>query len=61
MSNANLTKHDGRVHYLRIKLFDYILPTIKSLNHNTDFEPALKNTSLTHTFSVDDFTSTENL
>jgi hypothetical protein len=62
MPNTNLTKYQKGVYYTGIKLFSYLLPTIKSLNHDIKvFKPALKDYFLTHSFySVDDFTSVEN-
>jgi hypothetical protein len=60
--NTNLTKHKKGVYYTGIKLFNNLLPTIKSLNQDTKvLKPALKDYLLTHSFySVDDFTSVEN-
>jgi hypothetical protein len=58
MPNTNLTKYQKGVYYTGIKLFNNLPPTIKSLNHDTKvFKPALKHYLLTHSYSVDDFTS----
>jgi hypothetical protein len=43
MPNAKLTKYQGEVHHSDIKLFNNLLPTIRSLNHNIRvIKPALK-------------------
>jgi hypothetical protein len=60
MPNANLTKYQGLVYYTGIKLFNNLPPTIKSLNHDTKvFKLVIKDYLLTHSCSVDNFTSIE--
>jgi hypothetical protein len=62
MPNTNLTKYQKGAYNTRIKLFNNIPPTIKSLNYDIKlFKPALKDYPFTHFFySVDDFISAEN-
>jgi hypothetical protein len=61
MPNTNLTKYQKGVYYTGIKLFNNLPPTIKSLNHVIKvFKPASKDYLLTHSYTVDDFTSVEN-
>jgi hypothetical protein len=61
MPNMNLTCYQKGVYYTGIKLFNNLPPTIKNLNHDIKvFKPALKDYILTHSYSVDDFTSVEN-
>jgi hypothetical protein len=61
MPNTNLTKYKKGVYYTGIELLKNLPPTIKSLNHDIKvFKPALKDYLLTHSYSVDDFTSVEN-
>lgn len=61
MHNINLIKYQERVYYIGIKLFNNTPPTFKSLNHDMKvFKPDLTDNLLTHSYSVDDFTSAEN-
>jgi hypothetical protein len=61
MPNTNLTKYKKGAYYTCIKLFNNLPPTINSLNHDIKvFKPALIYYRLTHSYSVDDFTSVEN-
>jgi hypothetical protein len=62
MPNANLTTYQKGAYLAGIKLFNTLLASIKSSNHDIKvFKPALKNYLLSHSFySVEEFTSIEN-
>jgi hypothetical protein len=59
--NANLTSYQKGAYYAGIKLFNNLPDSIKSLNHDIKvFKPALKDYLLSHSYSVEEFTSIEN-
>jgi hypothetical protein len=59
--SANLTSYQKGAYYAGIKLFTTLPGSIKSLNHGIKvFKPALKDYLLSHSYSVEEFTSIEN-
>jgi hypothetical protein len=59
--SANLTSYQKGAYYAVIKLFSTLPGGIKSLNHDIKvFKPALKDYPLSHSYSIEEFTSIEN-
>jgi hypothetical protein len=61
--SANLTSYKKGAYYAGIKLFNNLPDSIKSLNHDTKvFQTALlEDYFLSHSYSVEEFASTEKL
>jgi hypothetical protein len=58
---TNLTSHQKGAYYAGIKLFNTLPDSIISLNHDIKvFKPALKDYLLSHSYSIEEFTSIEN-
>jgi hypothetical protein len=59
--SANLTSYQKHAYYAGIKLFSTLPDIIKSFHHDIQvFKPALKDCLLSHSYSVEEFTSIEN-
>jgi hypothetical protein len=59
--STNLTSYQKGAYYAGIKLFNSLPDSIQILNHDMKvFNPALKDYLLSHSYSIEEFTSIEN-